>query len=202
MFAGGSALAEDLPARAAYYKGPPASYGWTGFYAGGNWGYESANWQARPTFIDPNFIPEYQAYLPGKLTNDVSDNRALGGVQIGYNYQMGRLVLGIEADYDFSHLKASRSTGIIPGPFPVAGHNAQFSEDVGSDNLATVRGRLGATFDNFLIFGTGGLAVTSASFSRSVILLNGAQPFTGPGVSETMTGWVLGGGFEYRLTSA
>jgi outer membrane immunogenic protein len=175
---------------------------WTGFYAGVNAGYESANWQARPTLIDPGFIQAYQAYLPPQLTKDFSDSGALGGFQIGYNYQSGRLVLGVEADYDFSDLKASRDTGVIAGPFPTPVHNAQFTEKADSQNLATVRGRLGAAFDNFLIYGTGGLAVTAAHFSPGVTLLNGTQPYSGSGASETKTGWVAGGGVEFMLNSA
>jgi outer membrane immunogenic protein len=76
--AAGAASAADLPRSSVpYFSGPPpAVYNWSGFYAGGNLGYE---W--------------------GKVTNS-SGNPAglLGGVQGGYNWQNGQFVFGVETD--------------------------------------------------------------------------------------------------------
>src|SRR5690606_9296591 len=87
------AFAADLPKpvyKAPPYKAPilaPApDYSWTGFYAGGHVGY---GW----------------SYLSGTdpTGGSSADLRGwLGGLQLGYNYQMGRFVIGIEGDYSWA----------------------------------------------------------------------------------------------------
>ncbi len=73
------------------------------------------------------------------------------------------------------------------------------------DALGTVRGRLGYTLaPPVLLYGTGGLAFGDASASLLIIT---APPLCGPTAStnpcaadsfhQWMSGWTVGGGFEY-----
>ena len=55
------------------------------------------------------------------------------------------------------------------------------------DWFGSVRGRLGYAFDRALVYGTGGF---------------GYGQVTNDGYAETQTGWVAGGGVEYKLTPA
>src|SRR5262245_51145952 len=68
------------------YAPPPFS--WTGFYVGGNIGGAWANRDVTDTFLGVNF------------NNGNSNGVFIGGAQLGYNWQVGYAVLGIEADFD------------------------------------------------------------------------------------------------------
>src|ERR1700688_2575459 len=82
------ALAADLAARPAYTKAPAymaAIYNWTGFYIGGHVG---------GAFSGNNGF--------AGTTNNNSDGRFLGGVQVGADYQFApNWVLGIEGQYSW-----------------------------------------------------------------------------------------------------
>lgn len=78
----GAAVAADLPGgpRPYYSPAPMSGYNWSGFYAGGNAGYE---W--------------------GNITNNgASPYGVLGGLQAGYNWQSGAFVFGAETDIQAS----------------------------------------------------------------------------------------------------
>src|SRR3954464_4507439 len=89
----GAALAADM-ARPVYKAPPagvlPAAYDWTGFYIGGHVGYGWGQKDLRHTF-GPNAPSTTQGFL--------------GGGQVGYNYQIGQYLLGVEADGSWSGIK-------------------------------------------------------------------------------------------------
>ncbi len=68
------------------------------------------------------------------------------GVTVGYNYQINQFVLGAEADIDWSGINGSH-TGCF------------FGCETRNSWLATVRGRLGYSFDRFMPYLTAGLAL-------------------------------------------
>ena len=95
-----NAQAADLAARAPYLKAPVAMvYDWTGFYLGVNAGVGLG--RNNQTLAIPDFPSFEQSYL--------SPHGALGGGQIGYNWQtnsaLGPLVLGVEADIQGAGLR-------------------------------------------------------------------------------------------------
>src|ERR1041385_5861634 len=97
MLMSGAAFAADLPARMPA-KAPlyaPVLYTWTGFYVGGNFGWGWSTGDANTTL----------GGVPGTVSG--SGNGALGGVQAGYNWQTGALVLGVEADIQLSGARAN-----------------------------------------------------------------------------------------------
>jgi outer membrane immunogenic protein len=97
---------------------------------------------------------------------------AIAGGYLGYNVQTpDNWVYGIEAD------------GMWSG---IAGNN--FNSDR-INYLSTVRGRLGYAFGDFLLYGTGGVAVA------------GVTTNDGASASQTHVGWVAGAGVEAALTS-
>ena len=69
-----------------------------------------------------------------------------------------------------------------------------FDVDVGSDYLASLRGRVGYAFDRALIFATGGVAFTDASAE--------SDDFGGFNLDadDSLTGWTIGAGGEYAFT--
>jgi outer membrane immunogenic protein len=206
-----AAFAADLPSRRvapAPYVAVPV-FTWTGFYVGVNAGYGFSN-------NDRNGLGSFNA-VPGSLTGtpaalgfagtvtqgDLSrDNSGfVGGGQIGYNYQIGQWVIGIEADLQFADLNKSNTGDVVtlipavgnPGiPGFVGARNANFG---GIDWFGTVRGRLGYAIDRLLVYGTGGFAFGGADNNNS----DGFDGFRDRGDS-TRTGFAAGGGIEYAFT--
>lgn len=161
--AASSALAADIPARMPV-KAPVIApmFNWTGFYLGVNVG--------------------------GAWTNtDIGSNSTgfIGGGQIGYNWQAigSPWVLGIEADFQGS----TQSKG---GVFVTALGPVTASVDL--PWFATVRGRLGYSWDRVMIYATGGFA------AQEVELNAGFGPIIGTN-SSTKTGWTVGGGIEWAF---
>jgi opacity protein-like surface antigen len=117
--------------------------------------------------------------LPGQRLN-IRTRGVVGGGQIGYNYQTGRWVLGIEADLSASGVSGELGLGA-------------FTARTALDWFGTFRGRFGYTFDRLLVYGTGGLAYGKISLDYS---LGGISV----GESRKQIGWTVGGGGEYALS--
>lgn len=105
----------------------------------------------------------------------------VGGVQAGYNLQLGSAVLGVEADYSWSDLAGSGSIIGLPVSTSI-------------DSMWSIRGKLGWTVTpNVLLYGTAGYGGFDASV-RTVV--NGLS-LAG---SASFEGAVVGGGAELLLT--
>jgi outer membrane immunogenic protein len=201
----GAAQAADMPVKA--YRAPvtvPAPvFTWTGFYvganAGGHWSKDELTAVGDPT----GFVVAAAAELNARSAGSVSTTGFIGGAQIGYNWQMNRVVLGLEADGNWRSGKASRSityTGAVTlNPADIMTNSTHGTW------LATVRGRAGVTFDRVLLYATGGVAVgeikTTDTFCSFGCIV--APPGTLASVSgtTTRTGWTAGGGLEYGITN-
>ncbi|MCA1364772.1 porin family protein [Bradyrhizobium sp. IC3069] len=193
----GSASAADLAARP--FKAPAtavAVYNWTGFYVGVNAGYAWGQ-SDLGTVLDPTsswavegvaFRNEFVALSNRRL----DPAGAIGGLQIGANWQTGAWVLGVEADANATDIGARTVfTGANP---PVI---RTFDESIRNDWLVTVRGRAGYAVDKTLLYVTGGLAVGSVKGSWDLTSSNG---YTKTGsVSETKVGWTVGAGVEHAF---
>jgi len=103
---GGSALAADLPVKAP----PPGCPGcnWNGFYVGVNVGGGIAHDQSQDAitlFPAGNFGGAVAPGVANPISNTTyssSPAGLLGGGQLGFNWQMGHLVLGAEGDWDWT----------------------------------------------------------------------------------------------------
>jgi outer membrane immunogenic protein len=203
LFAGPT-LAADLAVKAPVYKAPPAVVvpTWAGWYVGANAGWVgSANDTIANTGTDTGAGGLGTGLINGALPTSVNAkyNGFLGGGQIGYNWQAGSWVYGLEADFDGSTAKAS-TTVVYPGGAFVP-NTSSYSREL--DWLATVRARLGFTVaPSFLVYGTGGLAVgqTKVGSSESCPGANPpceSEPAMNLTSSNTSAGWTAGGGAEW-----
>jgi outer membrane immunogenic protein len=132
------AIAADLPSRRApapMIAAVPV-FTWTGFYVGVNAGY---GWG---TGNDRVFVPGV-GFVGGG-----DDGGFVGGAQIGYNYQIGAFVLGVETDIQYADLGGDRNNVGLLG----------FDNEDGDDYFGTVRARAGVAFDRALVYATGGFA--------------------------------------------
>ena len=122
-----------------------------------------------------------------------------GGGQVGYNWQVNSAVFGGELDFDSFHLRASRNgTGIYSG---YAGNNPSgpftVTNSVSTDWLFTARGRVGWAFNDWLVYATGGLAMTNLSATNTY---SDAIPTNANwNTSATKLGWTIGGGLEWAM---
>jgi outer membrane immunogenic protein len=191
------ALAADLPPR-MYAKAPVAVAPvatWTGCYIGVNagysWGDGSSSLALQPSVAD--FGNAFAAF-DGRYTG--SPSGALGGGQVGCNYQSGMFVVGIEADIDYlGASKTASRAGVIDAP--VLGTVSQKLDWLGS-----VRGRVGISpGSNWLLYATGGLAYGNTSFSHRLSFGDPVQGWAGALNNDFRTGWIVGAGAEYLVTS-
>jgi outer membrane immunogenic protein len=120
----------------------------------------------------------------------------LGGAQLGYNWQTGPLVYGLEADFSISDISFSESGTVCdPGLGCVSA-----SVNGSIDWMATVRGRVGYLIQpNFLFYGTAGLGIAHGSASATV---SGFGLTEKAAVTDTEWDFVYGVGIEGKLNQA
>ena len=159
---------------------------WAGFYAGINGG---GAWGDSNELIFVDGDPAIKGDA-GRFRN----GGGLGGGQIGYNWQgmwHPLLIIGAETDIQ----GAGISDHFVRSASYYGATTFDGKQDVGF--LGTVRGRIGYTSGNVLVYGTGGFAyggvntrfqLTNASFTNNV------------SSNATRTGFAAGGGLEYKIT--
>lgn len=68
------------------------------------------------------------------------------------------------------------------------------------EDFGTVRGRVGYSWDRFLVYATGGFGYGQVNSSASVALPGNAPAFS-LSTTHAPTGWTVGGGAEYGITN-
>jgi outer membrane immunogenic protein len=175
----GTAFAADLPQR-EYAKAPVAMavavYDWTGFYIGGNGGYGSSRscW---------GNVQAGNVVVPDGCH---SQSGGVVGGQLGYRWQAGQFVFGLEGQGDWASLRSSH-VGFV---------NPLFTDKSKVTGLGLFTGQVGYALNAALFYLKGGAAVTSNRFDI-------IQTAGGIGLaSATSTRWGadVGVGFEYGFT--
>jgi outer membrane immunogenic protein len=128
----------------------------------------------------------------------VHPDGVIGGGQIGYNWQFGNWVPGIEADIQGSGQRGSGTIVCPAGVCSTTGNPVTLSVTERLDWFGTVRGRLGWTVTpESMIYATGGMAYGRLDDSGTITDLVNTSSFS---FSKTSVGWAAGGGFESHLT--
>lgn len=185
-------------------KDAPASYmpaiTWTGFYVGVTGGWATGEWDGTLAYTDPK---------TGKTDDAGFDNpnRSIdgdgwnAGLTIGANRQIGKIVLGLEADVSATDFEGGDTftTDDYKGGF-VKKH------DLSMEYFGTVRARLGYDAGRFMPYVTGGLAW--AQTEADLEISYPCPPCYGPkgktsnaSAEETHVGWVAGAGIETVIGS-
>jgi outer membrane immunogenic protein len=183
---------------------------YVGLNAGAAWG--SSNYATDPGCLANTFVTFCDSgggstangtAVANSGTGELSSTGVTGGIQGGYNWQLGNFVFGGEGDFGAFDLSESASPS---GAFPVTflGDTYSLRESMSTKWLATLRGRLGVLVaPHLLLYGTGGLALTDFKFSSSYS--DNAVGFGFPGgkgrgsESGVRVGWTVGGGGEWFL---
>jgi outer membrane immunogenic protein len=172
------AFAADLPQRTyAPVKAPMmAVYDWTGFYIGGNAGYGTSRncWGVVP--------------VGGAVISDGCHSQSGGviGGQVGYRWQAGQFVFGLEGQGDWASMRSSHLSVVNP----------LLTDSSKVTSLGLFTGQIGYAWNAALLYVKGGAAVTNSNLLQ-------ATTFGGVGLNyATSTRWggAIGVGFEYGFT--
>lgn len=185
---------------------------YVGINVGGTWG--SSNYQTNPgcpltsdnaTFCgaspDPSAANGNAVAASG--TGNFSLNGYTVGGHIGHNWVVNNILFGGEGDISsFDLSKSTHANGSFP--FVFLGDSYALTESISTQWLATIRGRIGVTVKpRLLLYGTGGAAFTDVTFSSTYSDNAISDLFPGGSgggkVSNTRTGWTVGGGGEWLL---
>jgi opacity protein-like surface antigen len=160
---------------------PAEGYDWTGPYmgisAGSTWG--RTHWAFQGATTDPDYAG------------------VLAGGQVGYNFQRGRFVWGIEGDAGWSNARGAAACPAQPLLFSCEG-------DVGA--LGSLTGRFGYTWGQALFYAKGGWAFGQVTAATSVNFVDPGVASPPPGAANVAhstnweNGWTVGAGMEFALT--
>jgi outer membrane immunogenic protein len=171
------AVAADLAAR-PYTKAPAmiaAVYDWSGFYIGANggWGSSRNSWDSVAPF------------LVGPEGSNNANGGTVGG-QVGYRWQAGTWVFGLEAQGNWADFKGSNASTLFgPG----------FVNNSKTNAFGLFTGQVGYAANNFLLYVKGGAAVTSNSYRINTA----AGALFGTTSDDTRWGGTIGVGAEYAF---
>jgi outer membrane immunogenic protein len=178
---GGAASAADLAVKARPYPVAAAPvFSWTGCYVGVHGG--------AGVLLD-------QGFQSGGLSMIVADRHGTGGLaggQIGCNYQMGMLVIGIEGEGFWSGMKVTQDQfGGINGNtlFETASIKNRWDYDVAA--------RFGIAFDRALVYGKAGWV--AGRFEWNAADVNCVFFCSTTQGSATLDGLLIGLGLEYAF---
>jgi outer membrane immunogenic protein len=172
------AAAADLAAR-PYTKAPPpaiaAVYDWSGFYIGANGGWGSSHkcW---------DFTTPAGTFVAAEGCHDATGGTA--GGQIGYRWQAGTWVFGLEAQGNWADFRGSNVSLIDP----------TVRNDSRIDAFGLFTGQVGWAVNNVLFYVKGGAAVTADRFRRFDVPTGVLVATTG---DDTRWGGVVGAGLEF-----
>jgi len=186
LFAIGFANAQDFK---GFYVG-----GYAGGVKGNSDAFTSTVFSATipPNYFAPNSIPAIAAAGHQSL----SPRGFNGGGQVGYNLQNGHWVFGVEADFGSMHIKDDfSSTATYPCCAPT---NFTVTQTVKTNYLITARPRIGIASGPVMVYGTGGVAITSLDYKEDFIDTFAAA-HESAATSSTLTGWTGGGGVEFKV---
>jgi len=170
------------------YKAPAPPlpyYNWSGFYGGLNLGGGFSDF--RYTSADS---------VTGAPTggNSVHANGVVGGGEIGYNFMYSpNFLAGVEVE-----LSGANITGSVTSPSGAVGHIFD------TEGFAAVRGRLGLTYNNWLFYGTGGVAsgVSEGTRNQDIGTTGNANAVTSEVVRNSgwRAGWAAGAGIDWGIS--
>jgi opacity protein-like surface antigen len=179
---------------------PPPPYDWTGFYGGLNlgaaWGsYQPSTSTGPGAYFGPTAI--FSTAVSNAGVQSIRPAGFIGGEQVGYNWQSGQLVAGLEAGLNFLHLSAAANAGAVLYS-GLGGPQFVVSSYAHSDWLLTLQPRIGLASDGQLFYVTGGSAVSNVKGDFLFTDSFGARQSAT--INNTEVGYAVGAGVEWAVT--
>src|SRR3984893_8077696 len=185
-------LAAPFVAGAADLMVPPVApalvSSWAGLYLGfhvaSGWAHNAWRSGSGAIFDAPGFAPFFIPFV-----GSASGRGAAAGGQVGYNYQIGSWVFGLEAALSAADINSN-----------IGCAQARFSCNASVNGLGTLTGRTGFAFDQFLVYAKAGAAGQHVHYNMNLVPIAGvASVLNG---SENRTGWTAGAGVEFAFSPA
>ena len=204
---GSVAQATDMPVKAL----PPVAQGvnWTGFYVGGHIGYGWADKDfSLPDIAGQKFGDcsgkHQECFDFSKLGSPALSHKLaglLGGVQAGFNLQSGAFVYGVEGELSWTGMKEDSLSKLGEFRFVNCWYDTRKEIDLQAHTevnwVATIAGRVGYAIDRVLIYAKGGVAFADQDYNW--VVTKGSKDLATAKFSDTRTGWIVGGGAEWKL---
>jgi outer membrane immunogenic protein len=196
----GAASAADLGGSLKDDVAPVAAYSpiWTGLYVGGSVGFGVGDTSGQLKSFEYGGDPKTAAVarevedrgidFSSLFSSDYDVDGAIYGAHIGYNWQRGPVVFGVEAGLNGTDINGQDTVRSILGLIDI-------NSERELDWYATLVGRLGYASGNTLFYGFGGVAWATVDTTLSVPLLG----FSTSGESDHV-GWTAGVGIEYAMS--
>ncbi len=188
--------AQAPDAHKPYFTSP--AYDWTGFYVGATAGAAWGQYTPRTSTVSDGYIgPRGAAAVAAAGMQTINSTGFVAGLAGGYNWQIGNLLLGLEADLQAVDLDGATHTGAIHYP----ARSGQYTVTSFADTnwLFTARPRIGWVVpNNWMLYATGGVAVTQLHSNFSFVDTN--RTFESGSVDAPKAGYAVGGGVEAPLT--
>ena len=170
-FVGSAGFAAAADLGGSYKDEPIASYGpsysWAGLYAGASAGFGTG---------------DTESTVEGFSIADYDVNGAIFGAHLGYNFQRGNFVIGVEAGINGTDMDGSDS---ILGPVLVSEREL--------DWYATAVARLGYASGKTLFYGFGGVAWADVTTKATILATETFES------EDTHVGWTAGLGIEHAI---
>lgn len=179
---------------------------WEGFYAGIAIGTSSST-------ASPSTEVEYSGYfndnsngsdrdqLDPILQKELDGDSISGSLFLGYHFQTGRFVYGVEADLTHSDFSESMSEG--PTDFDTTSGTSNFTiaSSAKSDYMLSIRPKVGYTNGNFLMHFSAGPVISEFSTTNTYSDTHGTGHNTSIENKETSIGLSANLGFDYLISS-
>jgi outer membrane immunogenic protein len=175
-----TADAADLPTYRPPAQVAPASYNWSGFYIGGHLGYGWGEHDITPTGKIGLMVPPFS----------VDHDGFIGGVTAGWNYQYGRIVLGVEGEATWSDMDGSSTRELFGF--------VNATSSLSNRWTGTVAGRIGIAFETLLYYGKFGVAFADNEYTVRAAIPGFGFNYAST-ASETEVGWMVGAGIEWAF---
>lgn len=193
----GGASAADMPVKAPPV--PPPVPSWTGWYLGinGGWAWGKVDPGAADAGPDSFFAGGNVGAVRAGAGTHFTTSGGIAGGQLGYLYQAGPAILGVEAAFDWADVSGNGGVGFTPYPV-TAPTGFSWNLTHKQDFLATFLARAGMDMGDWYPYVTGGAA--TAHIKYSTVYTDTFYPsVSSSSFSKEAWGWALGAGAEARF---
>lgn len=179
---------------------------WAGFYLGGNVG-EGINSSNDQTILYSNGGIAGSSYVTAFNAagqQALSFNNFMVGAQAGYNRQINQWIIGFETNYNAATQASGSQNTIVPstpGDYDGQG-SSNITQSIYQSWNFTIRPRIGYIINHFLIYATGGFALSKITYTSDTDWNNtdGDLLNDNTTINQALPGWAAGMGIEWKIT--
>lgn len=167
---------------------------WSGWHIGLNAGYGDSSNSVEGSSGD--FFPATEISQFPSPELDTKPSGFFGGAQLGADWALGSVLVGLEGDFQLSDIDGSETQCTVLGG---CADPDRYTADQSLDWFSTARVRLGLPIDRFLVYATGGIAIGEVDLSAN--LINNDETDAWPASSSKIEfGWTAGAGASWLFS--